>query len=120
MRTRILSFTCLLVLAIAGVACAPVTDDSSAAAPAATGYMPPTVSPESRDLTRADIERMMEELSNWGRWGADDQLGAANLITPADRKSTRLNSRHVLNSYAVFCLKKKQHNNKPRLPYAPC
>ena len=85
MRTRILSFTCLLVLAIAGVACAPVTDDSSAAAPAATGYMPPTVSPESRDLTRADIERMMEELSNWGRWGADDQLGAANLITPAKR-----------------------------------
>ena len=28
---------------------------------------------------------MMEELSNWGRWGADDQLGAANLITPAKR-----------------------------------
>ena len=85
MRTRILTITWLLVLAIAGVACAPVTDDSSAAAPAATGYMPPTVSPESRDLTRADIERMMEELSNWGRWGADDQLGAANLITPAKR-----------------------------------
>src|SRR5690606_41921898 len=26
---------------------------------------------------------------------------------PADRKSTRLNSSHVKNSYAVFCLKKK-------------
>ena len=27
----------------------------------------------------------MEELSNWGRWGTNDQLGAANLITPAKR-----------------------------------
>src|SRR5690606_40272930 len=26
---------------------------------------------------------------------------------PVDRKSTRLNSSHVKNSYAVFCLKKK-------------
>jgi len=28
----------------------------------------------------------MKELSNWGRWGANDELGAANLITPAKRK----------------------------------
>src|SRR5690606_41826222 len=27
---------------------------------------------------------------------------------PLDRKSTRLNSSHVKNSYAVFCLKKKK------------
>src|SRR5690606_41210861 len=32
-----------------------------------------------------------------------DQHGAA-----VDRKSTRLNSSHVKNSYAVFCLKKKK------------
>lgn len=31
------------------------------------------------------FERWMQELSNWGRWGADDQLGAINLITPAKR-----------------------------------
>ncbi|HEX4948943.1 MAG TPA: cyclase family protein [Blastocatellia bacterium] len=37
-------------------------------------------------LTKADIEKMMTELSNWGRWGKDDQLGALNLITPAKRK----------------------------------
>src|SRR5688500_8279476 len=28
----------------------------------------------------------MKELSNWGRWGDQDELGAANLITPAKRK----------------------------------
>src|SRR5215510_15815654 len=29
-----------------------------------------------------------------------------------DRKSTRLNSSHVANSYAVFCLKKKKQHTK--------
>src|ERR1700739_1721761 len=33
-----------------------------------------------------DFRRAMKELSNWGRWGNDDELGAANLITPAKRK----------------------------------
>src|SRR5688500_19799945 len=28
--------------------------------------------------------------------------------TPADRKSTRLNSSHLVSSYAVFCLKKNK------------
>jgi len=34
----------------------------------------------------ADFERWMTELSNWGRWGKEDQLGALNLVTPAKRK----------------------------------
>src|SRR2546426_2402037 len=32
--------------------------------------------------------------------------------TRVDRKSTRLNSSHLVISYAVFCLKKKKHNFK--------
>ena len=36
--------------------------------------------------TKADVERWMTELSNWGRWGKDDQLGAMNLITDKTRK----------------------------------
>ncbi len=36
--------------------------------------------------TEADFHRAMQELSNWGRWGEDDELGAANLITPTKRK----------------------------------
>ena len=31
---------------------------------------------------------------------------------PIDRKSTRLNSSHVVISYAVFCLKKKRKEKK--------
>jgi kynurenine formamidase len=37
-------------------------------------------------LTKEDIDRWMTELSNWGRWGKDDELGAINLITQTKRK----------------------------------
>src|SRR2546426_5982071 len=33
-------------------------------------------------------------------------------ILDQDRKSTRLNSSHLVISYAVFCLKKKKNNEK--------
>jgi kynurenine formamidase len=39
-----------------------------------------------RNLTKEDIDRWMTELSNWGRWGKDDQAGTVNLITAAKRK----------------------------------
>ena len=35
--------------------------------------------------SEAQVLEWMESLSNWGRWGEDDQLGALNLITPAKR-----------------------------------
>ena len=34
------------------------------------------------ELTEEDIDLWMTELSNWGRWGKDNQMGAVNLITP--------------------------------------
>jgi kynurenine formamidase len=37
-------------------------------------------------VSKADVEKMLRALSNWGRWGAEDQLGALNLITSAKRK----------------------------------
>src|SRR5690606_41889675 len=39
--------------------------------------------------------------------GGDTHLGGEGYIQRGDRKSTRLNSSHVKNSYADFCLKKK-------------
>src|SRR5687768_8100643 len=54
---------------------------------------PPPPSPESiaaagtrPTVTKADYERWKTELSNWGRWGKEDQIGALNLITPTKRK----------------------------------
>src|SRR3712207_8566264 len=37
------------------------------------------------------------------------------VMADGDRKSTRLNSSHANISYAVFCLKKKQHNPSGRI-----
>ena len=40
----------------------------------------------SHDVTQAMVEQWMTDLSNWGRWGDDDQLGALNLITRVKRQ----------------------------------
>jgi kynurenine formamidase len=37
-------------------------------------------------ITQAEYERWQTELSNWGRWGKDDELGTLNLVTAAKRK----------------------------------
>lgn len=40
-----------------------------------------------RNLTKDDVDRWMKELSNWGKWGRDDQAGTIHLITSAKRKA---------------------------------
>lgn len=42
--------------------------------------------PSKPSYTKADFETAMKELSNWGRWGPADELGALNLITPEKRR----------------------------------
>ena len=37
-----------------------------------------------KPLTQADINRKGRQLSNWGKWGKNDQLGVLNYITPED------------------------------------
>src|SRR2546426_7645270 len=54
--------------------------------------------------------------TRWSITAVDDTIGkqlrdrvhAFPLINEIDRKSTRLNSSHLVISYAVFCLKKKK------------
>src|SRR5256885_12998868 len=43
--------------------------------------------------------------------GAAIRVAGAVIRAAGDRKSTRLNSSHLVISYAVFCLKKKKYNN---------
>jgi len=68
----------LLVLVLA-IALATTAAMSITAQSAPQGAAPQSVS-------RADFERWKKELSNWGRWGKDDQIGALNLITPVKRR----------------------------------
>ncbi len=41
---------------------------------------------EAMALTETDVITMISTLSNWGRWGTNDELGTINLITPEIRK----------------------------------
>jgi len=34
----------------------------------------------------AEFDELFQKVKNWGRWGKDDQLGSANLVTVAKRK----------------------------------
>jgi len=45
---------------------------------------PPT--PARAPRNAAELDEMFQQIKNWGRWGADDQLGSANLVTAAKRK----------------------------------
>ena len=45
----------------------------------------PNAPPELSTPSPAELWRMFEDLKNWGRWGADDERGALNHLTPAHR-----------------------------------
>ena len=60
----------------------------TAAVVLAAAGRPPAVAQESSGpplVSQEQFDRWLVELSNWGRWGPDDELGAFNLITPARR-----------------------------------
>jgi kynurenine formamidase len=67
---------------------------------------------QKHQMTKADVERQVEELSNWGRWGKDDQLGALNLITPEKRvQAAQLVKKGICVSLARDVEKEKSLDN---------
>src|SRR2546426_2767104 len=73
---------------------------------------------DQRALPEARIERDLESAEVVAAAIRTLQVRGAPLIGIAaamgDRKSTRLNSSHLVISYAVFCLKKKNRCRTPR------
>lgn len=49
--------------------------------------MSPAFAESPKKMTSEDVDRLVKDLSNWGRWGKDDQLGTLNLITPEKRQA---------------------------------
>ena len=60
----------------------------------------PAQNKTSGTVTPADYLKWRNELKNWGRWGADDQRGASNLIT-ADKS---LNAAKLVKNGIVISL----------------
>jgi len=51
----------------------------------AAAAVQPAAPPDRPAVTRAQVDEWMTSHSNWGKWGADDQLGSLNYVTPAKR-----------------------------------
>src|SRR5688500_19548639 len=84
------------------------------------GDLPPLPTRRSSDLERFSASTMRSLCSGLTRAYTDTSAdvresasadscssSAPVVVRPSDRKSTRLNSSHLVISYAVFCLKKK-------------
>ena len=46
---------------------------------------PTALTQPAEPVSRAQFDSWMEEISNWGRWGSEDELGTLNLITEQKR-----------------------------------
>ena len=79
-----------------GVALSGAT--SMALAEAAPAASPQPARAKTPVLDDQDLERLLPALSNWGRWGLEDQLGTLNYITPAMRLAAAalVRSGHVI------------------------
>jgi kynurenine formamidase len=75
MRTFVVGVATLVVVGVGG---------AGTRAPLIQGYT--AASTFDAPVTKVEYDRWKTELSNWGRWGKDDTLGALNLVTPAKRK----------------------------------
>ena len=69
-RTLSVGIFAVVVMAMAGVR-APASQQTSGS---------------DHAVTQEQYEQWKKDLSNWGRWGKDDEIGTVNLITPAKRK----------------------------------
>jgi kynurenine formamidase len=77
-----------VTLAIATVWTGWTASDQPPAAQAQSTAKPPA---NLSTVTKAQYDRWLIELSNWGRWGRDDERGALNLITAEKpREAARL------------------------------
>src|SRR6201987_5234895 len=61
-------------------------------------------------LTLQDIQSASERLKNWGRWGADDEIGTLNNISPQDI----INAARLIRKGKVFSLALNFDSNGPQ------
>lgn len=61
-------------------------------------------------LTLQDIQNASERLKNWGRWGADDEIGTLNHISPQDI----INAAKLIRKGKVFSLALNFDSNGPQ------
>lgn len=67
-----------------------------------------------KSVTTDTIATWFKELSNWGRWGADDELGTLNLITSSKRKQALALARDGVSVSLARNVEKVEAADNPR------
>lgn len=57
----------------------------SCSTPSPTATLDAAALASKHAMTKAEFEKLRKEMSNWGRWGPDDEMGTLNFITPGKR-----------------------------------
>jgi hypothetical protein len=82
LTARTVVFTSLLLLA-SPITIAVAQEQRPVAVPAGTPITPhPSTQEAAHRRTFEQVVAMEQSLSNWGRWGQDDERGTLNLVTP--------------------------------------
>jgi len=68
----------------------------------------------AQTVTREQVDSWMTEISNWGRWGKDDQRGTLNLITPEKRKQALHLVKEGVSVSLAHTLEKEKFPDNPR------
>jgi kynurenine formamidase len=77
-----------------------------------TGAVAAGQSPSRAPRNTAEFDELFHRVSNWGRWGRDDQLGSVNLVTAAKRKQAVALVKHGITvSLAHNVLTEKAEDN---------
>ena len=74
----------------------------------------PSITITLTDTQLKGLEYAALDPQDWAENAVTERARIANDEIVQDRKSTRLNSSHLVISYAVFCLKKKNKKSTQR------
>jgi kynurenine formamidase len=74
----------------------------------------PRASAQQAGLTVQQVDQWMSELSNWGRWGKDDQRGTLNLMTPNVRREALKLAREGVSISLAHTIEKDPAPDNPR------
>jgi kynurenine formamidase len=77
-------------------------------------WMAPGLGAQQSVLSMAQVDKWMSELSNWGRWGKDDQRGTLNLMTPEIRKEALKLVREGVSVSLAHTIEKAPAPDNPR------
>ena len=66
--------------------------------------------------TEQEVLGYFKSLSNWGRWGEEDQLGTLNLITP---EKTKRATQLVQEGITISCARTIRYDPAPDVPFPP-